>query len=157
MSFIRENYHKLSHSPTWFHLVSNACSVTMKLTKMSAACFPGIAHASSLDPQGQQQWLLTLPRHREGALYYPAGPPKMSRIHTLTTRKQTVAGGEYGGGQHSCDKALTVSLFSLQPAHAGTCWNKYQLTPLGHEPTMGRGHKYSKQVKSVAVVPVTCW
>lgn len=83
--------------------------------------------------------------------------PKMSQIHTLTTRKQNVSGGGYGRGQHSCDKALTVSPFSLQPAHAGSCWNKYQLTPLGREPNTGRRHKNSKQVKTAAAVPVTCW
>lgn len=71
--------------------------------------------------------------------------PKVSQTHTLTTRKQNVSGGGYGRGQHSCDKALTVSPFSFQPAHAGSCWNKYQLTPLGHEPNTGRRHKNKQQ------------
>lgn len=140
-----------------FHSVSNACSVTMKLTKMSAACFPGISHASSLDPQGQQQWLLTLTRHGRRCSVLCCRIPKVSELHTLTTRKQNASGGGYSGGQHSCDKALTVSPVSLQPAHAGSCWNKYQLTPLGRQPNTGRRHKNSKQVKTAAAVPVTCW
>lgn len=42
--------------------------------------------------------------------------------HTHADHKETDCGWwRRWQGQHLCDKALTVSLFSLQPAHPGSC------------------------------------
>lgn len=160
MCFIREYKQQLSHSPTWccvFHFIQCPMLVLSLWNWQRCSLLPWDLSCLFIGPTGTATMAPDINQARRRCSVLSCRTHK-GVTHTHADHKETDCGWwRRWQGQHLCDKALTVSLFSLQPANAGSCWNKYRLTPLGSEPTMGRCHKNSKQVKTVAAVPVTCW